>query len=127
MNSDLAKILGIVGAVVVAAGLIYLYHKGNITKNTLEHLVGVVESLPAPAPGSVSEALMRYAKMAVLAVEQLAKTGVIDDTPENKKAKSLEYVQTFAASDGITLSLKDVQSADLMVEANVAELPKSHE
>ncbi len=127
MNSDLAKILGIVGAVVVAAGLIYLYHKGNITKNTLEHLRGVVESLPAPAPGSVSEALMRYAKMAVLAVEQLAKTGVIDDTPENKKAKSLEYVQTFAASDGITLSLKDVQSADLMVEANVAELPKSHE
>ena len=69
--------------------------------------------------------IAEYARIAVHAVEQLAKTGVIEKDNDTKKQTAMEYVQQFAKVDEVTLSPADLETADLLVEAAVAELPRN--
>lgn len=112
-------------ACVIAAALIWMVRKQIIGLETVEHASDLLDSFDVTGDGFVA-LLYQYARMAVHAVEQLAKTGMIDKTPESKKAAAMEYVETFAKIDAVELGKADREAADALIEAAVAELPRNN-
>lgn len=64
------------------------------------------------------EIIMKWAKIAVKAAEQLSKTGEID------KDQRREYVEKFLRSKGYTIDLKEIE---ILIEGMVNDLPKEIE
>lgn len=112
-------------ACVIAAVLIWAVRKKVIALETVTHAGDLLDSIPVTGDGFVA-LLYQYARMAVHAVEQLAKTGVIEKTPETKKAAAVEMVEQFAAIDAVELGTADRKAADALIEAAVQELPRNN-
>ena len=117
-------IIAIVLSCGLGVGLIYLYKKKIIKAETLTQAATLLDGVDIVGSGFIAQ-IAEYARIAVHAVEQLAKTGVIEKDNEVKKQTAMEYVQQFAKIDEVTLSPSDLETADLLVEAAVAELPRN--
>ena len=117
-------IIAIVLSCGLGVGLIYLYKKKIIKAETLTQAATLLDGVDIVGSGFIAQ-IAEYARIAVHAVEQLAKTGVIEKDNEVKKQTAMEYVQQFAKVDEVTLSPSDLETADLLVEAAVAELPRN--
>ena len=117
-------IIAIVLSCGLGVGLIYLYKKKVIKAETLTQAATLLDGVDIVGSGFIAQ-IAEYARIAVHAVEQLAKTGVIEKDNDTKKQTAMEYVQQFAKVDEVTLSPADLETADLLVEAAVAELPRN--
>ena len=117
-------IIAIVLSCGLGVGLIYLYKKKIIKAETLTKAATLLDGVDIVGSGFIAQ-IAEYARIAVHAVEQLAKTGVIEKDNDTKKQTAMEYVQQFAKVDEVTLSPADLETADLLVEAAVAELPRN--
>jgi hypothetical protein len=117
-------IIAIVLSCGLGVGLIYLYKKKIIKAETLTQAATLLDGVDIVGSGFIAQ-IAEYARIAVHAVEQLAKTGVIEKDNDTKKQTAMEYVQQFAKVDEVTLSPADLETADLLVEAAVAELPRN--
>ena len=109
-------------AVLIGIMLIYLLKKKFIKPETVTQAAELLDGIEVVGSGFIQQ-LAEYAKIAVHAVEQLAKQGVIEKNNETKKKTALEYVQTFAKIDEVSLSPADLDTADVLIEAAVNELP----
>ena len=125
-NLDWVGISAICLAAVLAVILIVLLKKGLITKETVTATGNLLESLPVvAAPDSFVGQLYAYAQMAVSAVEQLVKTGVLPKGNDERKSEAKAMVETYAKIDGIELGETDRAAIDTLIEAAVAELPRN--
>ena len=122
--NTLLSIIAIILACGLGVGLIVLYKKKIIKPETLTQAATLLDGVDIVGSGFIAQ-IAEYARIAVHAVEQLAKTGVIEKDNEVKKQTAMEYVQQFAKVDEVTLSPADLETADLLVEAAVAELPRN--
>ena len=122
--NTLHSIIAIILACGLGVGLIVLYKKKIIKPETLTQAATLLDGVDIVGSGFIAQ-IAEYARIAVPAVEQLAKTGVIEKDNEVKKQTAMEYVQQFAKVDEVTLSPSDLETADLLVEAAVAELPRN--
>ena len=111
-------------AVLIGIMLIYLLKKKFIKPETVTQAAELLDGIEVVGSGFIQQ-LAEYAKIAVHAVEQLAKQGVIEKNNETKKKTALEYVQTFAKIDEVSLSPADLDTADVLIEAAVNELPRN--
>lgn len=111
-------------AVCIGIVLIYLLRKKIIKPETVTQAAELLDGIEVVGSGFIQQ-LAEYAKIAVHAVEQLAKQGVIEKNNETKKKAAMEYVQSFAKIDEVTLSPADLDTADVLIEAAVNELPRN--
>ena len=109
-------------AALIGIALIYLLKKKIIKPETITQTAELLDGIEVVGSGFIQQ-LAEYAKIAVHAVEQLAKQGVIEKNNDTKKKAALEYVQTFAKIDDVSLSPADLDTADVLIEAAVNELP----
>ena len=111
-------------AVCIGIVLIYLLRKKIIKPETVTQTAELLDGITVSGSGFIQQ-LAEYARIAVRAVEQLAKQGVINKDNETKKHTAMEYVQSFAKIDEVTLSPADLDTADVLIEAAVNELPRN--
>ena len=111
-------------ALIVGIALIVLIRKKIIPIRAIEQTADLLDTIEVSGDGFASK-LYEYVKIAVHAVEQLAKTGVIENKGASKKAAALEYTEQIAKADEIELTPEEKAVADLMIEAAVAELPRN--
>ena len=111
-------------ALIVGITLIVLIRKKIIPIGAIEQTADLLDTIEVSGDGFASK-LYEYVKIAVHAVEQLAKTGVIENKGASKKAAALEYTEQIAKADEIELTPEEKAVADLMIEAAVAELPRN--
>ena len=117
-------IAAIVLAALTGITLIYLLKKKIIEPETVTQAAELLDGIEVVGSGFIQQ-LAEYARIAVHAVEQLAKQGVIEKNNDTKKKTALEYVQTFAKIDDVSLSPADLDTADVLIEAAVNELPRN--
>ncbi len=117
-------IAAIVLAALTGITLIYLLKKKIIKPETVTQAAELLDGIEVVGSGFIQQ-LAEYARIAVHAVEQLAKQGVIEKNNDTKKKTALEYVQTFAKIDDVSLSPADLDTADVLIEAAVNELPRN--
>ena len=129
MNSY-AALIGIVVGLVVAAAMIFLLKKRIITTETVEKTGDLLESIDF-TDNLLIERIAEYARLAVFAVEQLAKNGKIQPDGASKKQAAMDYVTSFAKADNIDLQdeLKDdsLEAVSVLIEAAVMDLPKNQQ
>lgn len=111
-------------ALIVGIALIVLIRKKIIPIGAIEQTADLLDTIEVSGDGFASK-LYEYVKIAVHAVEQLAKTGVIENKGASKKAAAMEYTEQIAKADEIELTPEEKAVADLMIEAAVAELPRN--
>lgn len=111
-------------AALIGIALIYLLKKKIIKPETITQTAELLDGIEVVGSGFIQQ-LAEYARIAVHAVEQLAKTGVIEKDNDMKKKAAMEYVQTFAKIDDVSLSPADLDTADVLIEAAVNELPRN--
>lgn len=118
------SIIAIILACGLGVGLIFLYKKKIIKTDTISQAATLLDGIDVVGSGFIAQ-IAEYARIAVHAVEQLAKTGVIEKNNEIKKLTAMNYVQQLAKVDEVSLSPADLETADLLVEAAVNELPRN--
>ena len=124
-NGTLALVLSILFALILAGALIYLYVTKRITLTGISSIAEVLERVRQLVPeDSMVSKLTSYAWKAVYAVEQLVKSGQLEDkTDEARKAKAVELVELFASVDGLMLTEKETAAVETLIEAEVSTLP----
>ncbi len=120
--NDWISIAAVALSVLIGIALIYMIRKQIIKPEALDNAVELLDSVAVSGDGFISK-LAEYARIAVRTVEQLAKTGVIGGDNDTKKKTAMVYVQQFAQADEIELTTGDLNTADLLIEAAVNELP----
>lgn len=129
MNSY-AALIGIVVGLVVAAAMIFLFKKRIITTETVEKTGELMETIDL-SDNFLIERIADYARLAVFAVEQLAKNGKIQPDGESKKQAAMDYVTSFAQADHIDLQEElvdgSLETVGVLIEAAVMDLPKNRQ
>ncbi len=125
MADNWISIIAMIVAAVTAVGLILLYKRGFVTTSGLEALSALLKDVDVSQYSNVDR-LKEYAKMAVDAVEQMAKSGAIQPDNETKKQIAMNTVQHMALADKIDLTRAEMTVADSLVEAAVYNLPRNH-
>lgn len=118
----IALIIGIL----IGVALIYLINTRKLDGKTLESVSTLLEALPFPAEDSVFGLIAKYAKTAVLTVEQMVEQGKIPKNNESRKSTAMDIVKTAAAVDGIEFGKNESMLASSCIEAEVHELPRKH-
>lgn len=111
-------------SVLIGIALIWMIKKKIIKPETLTQAAELIDGVAVTGDGFIAK-LAEYARIAVRAVEQLAKNGVIGRDNGVKKETAMTYLQQFAKTDEVTLSPADLETADLLIEAAVNELPRN--
>ena len=68
--------------------------------------------------------ILEYSKTAVLTVQQLVKTGIINKDNEARKKAAMDIVEAAAKVDGLEYTEAEREVASACIEAEVAQLPK---
>ena len=128
MNS-IAALIGIIVGLATAAGMIFLFRK-RITTETVEKTGELLGSIDF-TDNLLIDRIAEYARLAVFAVEQLAKNGKIQPDGASKKQAAMDYITSFAKADNIDLQdeLKDdsLEAVSVLIEAAVMDLPKNQQ
>ena len=123
---DISNILYLIFCVLLGVALVLLIKYRKIDKETLSGVASVLEALPNTEGSSVFDLIYKYSKMAVLAVEQLVKSGKIGKTAEERKSAALDMVKSAAEVDGIEYGKEEGMLASACVEAEVHKLPRNN-
>lgn len=125
MGPEIYGLIALVLAVIIGIALIILVRKGKIDVETLHETAELVAEMPIPQGDTLFDMFLRYARTAVLTVEQLVKKGEVDKTDEARKNKAMEIVQLAAKVDDVEFDEDERLLADSCVEACVHELPRN--
>ena len=118
--------IALVIGILIGVALIYLINTRKLEGKTLESISTMLEALPFPAEDSVFGLIAKYAKTAVLTVEQMVEQGKIPKNNESRKSTAMDIVKTAAAVDGIEFGKNESMLASSCIEAEVHELPRKH-
>ena len=125
MDSTTLSIIACVIAIGVVIGMIVMYKKRLIDKELIEGAASLLQEIEIPTE-SVFGMILEYAKTAVLTVEQLVKTGVINKDDESRKKAAMGIVETAAKVDGLEYTKDEEEVASACIEAEVAKLPRNN-
>ena len=124
--TDPITIIAYVIAIVVAVVLIVLFKKRIIDADVIDGTTQVLEGLPvAEMNGGAFATIRSYAEIAVKAVDQLVKLGVIQREDKARKDKAMEIIENAARVDGLPYGAEEMAIADICVEAEVYDLPRN--
>ena len=128
LNSENYGIMGLIAlvlAVIIGIALIVLVRKGKISAQTLHDSAELIEAMPVPQGDTIFDIFLRYARTAVLTVEQLVKVGKVEKTNDARKEAAMEIVERAAKVEGFDFNEDEKLLADDCVEACVHELPRN--
>lgn len=114
--------LSIIAAVIALAGaglLFWLYRQGVLSKEGIAAVGSVLDDLHFE--GSFLATLAYYCSLAVKAVEQMVKAGVLEKDDGVRKDAAVDFVLNYAAVDGYELTDDDREAIGSLIEAKVYE------
>lgn len=114
---DWILMLRIFVMVILFGGITYLYIKNNITENQLNSIIDFLDAFD-DGQGVVNQ-LAAYAKLAVRAVEQLVKSGIIPKENAARKQAAIEMIQSYAESDALVIDDIPEEVLGNLVESEV--------
>ena len=127
MDNNTMTIIALAVAVLVGFALLVLYMKKVIRKDTLEQIVETVKDMPVTMGSGLFGKIYEYSRAAVLAVEQLVKTGEIEKEDEARKAEAMKIVKKAANVDEVPFGAAESEMASLCIEAAVQQLPRNQQ
>ena len=127
MDNNTMTIIALAVAVLVGFALLVLYMKKVIRKDTLEQIVETVKDMPVTMGSGLFGKIYEYSRAAVLAVEQLVKTGEIEKEDEARKAEAMKIVEKAAKVDDVPFGAAESEMASLCIEAAVQQLPRNQQ
>lgn len=122
--NDPVSIIALVVSLIVAGVLIFLASRKKITIEAIEGAEKVLEGIPVMEGSPVSK-IKEYAQIAVKAVEQLVKTGVIPREDGIRKDTAMTIIENAAKVDGLPYGAAEMDAASYCVEAEVQDLPRN--
>lgn len=127
MESTVLSMIAVVLALIIGVALIVLYKRQVIDSELIEGTANLMKEIELPElpVDSVFGKILEYAKTAVLTVEQLVKTGVINRDDESRKTKAMEIVETAAKVDQLDFGCDEEEIASACIEAEVSQLPRN--
>ena len=125
MDNNTMTIIALAVAVLVGFALLVLYMKKVIRKDTLEQIVETVKDMPVTMGSGLFGKIYEYSRAAVLAVEQLVKTGEIEKEDEARKAEAMKIVEKAAKVDDVPFGAAESEMASACIEAAVQQLPRN--
>ncbi len=112
-------------AAILAIIMIVLLRRGWISKETVTAAGNLLDTIPLFSEDGFVGQLYNYCRLAVRAVEQMVKAGVLPKDDGIRKAEAVEQVKMYAKIDGMDLGNTDRDAIDTLIEAAVMELPPS--
>ena len=125
MDNNTMTIIALAVAVLLGFALLVLYMKKVIRKDTLEQIVETVKDMPVTMGSGLFGKIYEYSRAAVLAVEQLVKTGEIEKEDEARKAEAMKIVEKAAKVDDVPFGAAESEMASACIEAAVQQLPRN--
>lgn len=127
MESTVLSIIAVILALIIGVALIVLYKRQVIDSELIEGTASLMNDIELPElpVDSVFGKILEYAKTAVLTVEQLVKTGVINRDDESRKMKAMSIVETAAKVDQLDFGSDEEEIASACIEAEVSQLPRN--
>lgn len=127
MESTVLSMIAVVLALIIGVALIVLYKRQVIDSELIEGTASLMKEIELPElpVDSVFGKILEYAKTAVLTVEQLVKTGVINRDDESRKMKAMSIVETAAKVDQLDFGSDEEEIASACIEAEVSQLPRN--
>ena len=125
--TDPVSIIAFCLAFLCAVILIILFKKRVIDAGDIEGTGEILEGIPLPEGNGAFNLFVNYAKIAVKAVEQLVKNGVITRDDKARKDAAMNMVEAAAKVDGVPFGAAEMEVADICIEAEVQELPRNQQ
>lgn len=123
MNNTVV-IIALAIALILAGMLVFLFKKRIIDEKAISGVGQVLEGIPVEE-GSPFAMIRNYAQVAVGAVEQLVKNGIIQRDNKARKDAAMNMIEAAAKVDGLAYGAAEMEVAGFCVEAEVQELPRN--
>lgn len=116
---DILTIISIGIGVIVAGLIVVLYKLGKIDAGSISTVGALIDSADVLINGKEVDLIMKYARIAVRTVEQMAKNGTISNDNEEKKETAVALVNEMCIKDNVDI---DMELSDNLIEAAVHEM-----
>ena len=127
MDKNTMTLVALAVAAVIGFTLLILIVKKVIRKETVEGIADVIREMPVTMGSGLFGKIYEYSRAAVLAVEQLVKTGEIEKEDEARKAEAMKIVKKAAKVDDVPFGAAESEMASLCIEAAVQQLPRNQQ
>ena len=125
MDKNTITLAALAVAAVIGFTLVILVVKKVIRKETVEGIADVIREMPVTMGSGLFGKIYEYSRAAVLAVEQLVKTGEIEKEDEARKAEAMKIVAKAAKVDDVPFGAAESEMASACIEAAVQQLPRN--
>ena len=125
MDKNTITLVALAVAAVIGFTLVILVVKKVIRKETVEGIADVIREMPVTMGSGLFGKIYEYSRAAVLAVEQLVKTGEIEKEDEARKAEAMKIVKKAAKVDDVPFGAAESEMASACIEAAVQQLPRN--
>ena len=125
MDKNTITLVALAVAAVIGFTLVILVVKKVIRKETVEGIADVIREMPVTMGSGLFGKIYEYSRAAVLAVEQLVKTGAIEKEDEARKAEAMKIVEKAAKVDDVPFGVAESEMASACIEAAVQQLPRN--
>ena len=125
MDKNTITLVALAVAAVIGFTLVILVVKKVIRKETVEGIADVIREMPVTMGSGLFGKIYEYSRAAVLAVEQLVKTGEIEREDEARKAEAMKIVEKAAKVDDVPFGVAESEMASACIEAAVQQLPRN--
>ena len=125
MDNNTITLVALAVAAVIGFALLILIVKKVIRKETLESIADVICDMPVTMGSGLFGKIYEYSRAAVLAVEQLVKTGEIEKEDEARKNEAMRIVEKAARVDDVPFGAAESEMASACIEAAVQQLPRN--
>ena len=125
MDKNTMTLVALAVAAVIGFTLLILIVKKVIRKETVEGIADVIREMPVTMGSGLFGKIYEYSRAAVLAVEQLVKTGAIEKEDEARKAEAMKIVEKAAEVDDVPFGAAESEMASACIEAAVQQLPRN--
>ena len=125
MDKNTITLVALAVAAVIGFTLLILIVKKVIRKETVEGIADVIRDMPVTMGSGLFGKIYESSRAAVLAVEQLVKTGEIEKEDEARKAEAMKIVKKAAKVDDVPFGAAESEMASACIEAAVQQLPRN--
>ena len=125
MDKNTMTLVALAVAAVIGFTLLILIVKKVIRKETVEGIADVIRDMPVTMGSGLFGKIYEYSRAAVLAVEQLVKTGEIEKEDETRKSEAMKIVKKAAEVDDVPFGAAESEMASACIEAAVQQLPRN--
>ena len=125
MDKNTITLVALAVAAVIGFALVILVVKKVIRRETVEGIADVIREMPVTMGSGLFGKIYEYSRAAVLAVEQLVKTGEIEKEDEVRKAEAMKIVEKAAKVDDVPFGAAESEMASACIEAAVQQLPRN--